>query len=134
MIDLTNLTTLDIIGYIVIVTGVCFDLLGAIGLVRLPDVYNRLQAATKSVTLGTFGIMIGILMVEGFTPIGIKALICGAFLLLTAPVSAHALSRGSLRFGAKMWKGTVIDSYGKDKLGGPQIESKENEDEVAQDS
>ncbi|MCK4231868.1 monovalent cation/H(+) antiporter subunit G, partial [candidate division WOR-3 bacterium] len=60
-----------------------FDLLGAIGLVRFPDVYNRLQSATKSVTLGTFGIMIGILIVTGFTPLGIKALICGVFLLLT---------------------------------------------------
>ncbi|MBN2380426.1 Na+/H+ antiporter subunit G [candidate division WOR-3 bacterium] len=126
-----NLSTLDIIGYIVIAVGVLFDLLGAIGLVRLPDVYNRLQSATKSVTLGTLGIMIGILIVEGFTSIGIKAIICGVFLLLTAPVSAHALSRGSLRFGAKMWKGTVIDSYGKDKLGGPQIETKEKKDEVA---
>lgn len=121
-----------VIGYIVIATGVLFDLLGAIGLVRLPDVYNRLQSATKSVTLGTFGIMIGILIVKGFTPLGIKALICGAILLLTAPVSAHAIARGSLRFGAKMWKGTVHDAYGKDKLGGPQIEeSKENDDEVA---
>jgi multicomponent Na+:H+ antiporter subunit G len=126
-----GLSALDIIGYIIIAVGVLFDLLGAVGLVRLPDVYNRLQSATKSVTLGTFGIMIGILIVEGFTSIGIKAIICGAFLLLTAPVSAHALSRGSLRFGAKMWKGTVIDSYGKDKLGGPQIETEEKKDEVA---
>ena len=136
---MTEVTVIDVIGYIVILVGVVFDLLGAIGLVRFPDVYNRLQSATKSVTLGTFGIMIGILIVAGFSPLGIKALICGVFLLLTAPVSAHALSRGSLRFGARMWKGTVIDSYGKDKLGGPQIESeegetkenKEAEDEVA---
>jgi multicomponent Na+:H+ antiporter subunit G len=130
-----------VIGYIVIAVGVLFDLLGAVGLVRLPDVYNRLQSATKSVTLGTLGIMIGIFIVKGFSPLGIKAIICGVFLLLTAPVSAHALSRGSLRFGAKMWKGTVVDAYGKDKLGGPQIESeeaeseetesKENDDEVA---
>jgi len=130
-----------VIGYIVIAVGVLFDLLGAVGLVRLPDVYNRLQSATKSVTLGTLGIMIGIFIVKGLSPLGIKAIICGVFLLLTAPVSAHALSRGSLRFGAKMWKGTVVDAYGKDKLGGPQIESeeaeseetesKENDDEVA---
>jgi len=122
---------LDVIGYAVIAVGVAFDLLGTIGLVRLPDVYNRLQSSTKSVTLGTFGIMMGILLVEGFTPMGIKAVICGVFLLLTAPVSAHALARGSLRFGAKMWKGTVVDAYGKDKLGAEQIETKESEDEVA---
>lgn len=125
------ISVLDVIGYIIIGVGVLFDLLGAIGLVRLPDVYNRLQSATKSVTLGTFGIMIGILIIKGFTPLGIKAFICGVFLLLTAPVSAHALARGSLRFGAKMWKGTVTDAYGKDKLGGEQIETGEKKDEVA---
>lgn len=125
---MTELNILDIIGYIIIMVGVLFDLLGAIGLVRLPDVYNRLQSATKSVTLGTFGIMVGILIVKGFTPLGIKAIICGVFLLLTAPVSAHALSRGSLRFGARMWKGTVVDSYGKDKLGGPQIDTEESKE------
>lgn len=122
---------LYIIGFIIIAVGVLFNLLGAIGLVRMPDVYNRLQAATKSVTLGTLGIMIGILFLKGFSPMGIKAIICGAFLLLTAPVSAHALARGSLRFGAKMWKGTVKDTYGKDKLGGEQIEREEKKDEVA---
>jgi multicomponent Na+:H+ antiporter subunit G len=122
---------LEVVGYIIIGIGVLFNLLGAIGLVRMPDVYNRLQAATKSVTLGTLGIMIGILFLKGFTPMGIKAIICGAFLLLTAPVSAHALARGSLRFGAKMWKGTVKDAYGNDKLGGPQIESEDKKDEVA---
>ena len=127
---MTNI--LEIIGYIIIGVGVLFDLLGAIGLVRMPDVYNRLQAATKSVTLGTLGIMLGILLVKGFTPMGIKAIICGAFLLLTAPVSAHALARGSLRFGTKLWKGSVLDSYGKDKLGGQQIET-ESKDEVAKD-
>ena len=47
------------IGWIIIWVGVLFDLLGAIGLIRFPDVYNRLQASTKCVTLGTLGIMIG---------------------------------------------------------------------------
>ena len=49
----------ETIGYILISIGVVFDVLGCIGLVRLPDVYNRLQAATKCVTLGTCMILIG---------------------------------------------------------------------------
>ncbi len=119
-------------GWLVIVVGVIFDLLGTLGLVRFPDVYNRLQAATKSVTLGTFGIMMGIFILNGFTVTGIKALVCGAFLLLTAPVSAHALARGSLLFGIKMWKGSILDSFGKDKKKEELIEKGgENEDEVS---
>ncbi len=112
-------------GWFFIWLGVFFDLLGCIGLVRFPDVYNRLQAATKSVTLGTLGIMFGIFLLHGFSPMGIKALICGMFILLTAPVSAHALARGSLIFRSKMWKGSTVDRFGEDKLGGPQIEDKE---------
>ncbi len=56
---------------------------------------------------------------------GIKALICGAVLLLTSPVAAHALMKGSLHFGTKMWSGTILDQYGKDKLGGEQIDKEE---------
>ena len=110
------------IGWVFIWVGVFFDVLGAIGLVRFPDVYNRLQAATKCVTLGTCGIMAGIFLITGFSQMGIKALICGAFLLLTNPVAAHALMKGSLHFGVKLWKGSVVDNYGKEKLGGEQIE------------
>ena len=117
---------IDIIGYILVTIGILFDIFGCIGLVRFPDVYNRLQASTKCVTLGTFGIMIGIFLIKGFSPMGIKALICGAVLLLTSPVAAHALMKGSLHFGTKMWKGTILDQYGKDKLGGEQIEREEN--------
>ena len=114
------------LGWVVIWIGILFDVLGAVGLIRFPDVYNRLQASTKCVTLGTFGIMVGIFLLKGFSPMGIKALIGGAFLLLTSPVAAHALMRGSLHFGRKMWKGTIIDKYGEDKLDGVQIEKEES--------
>ena len=43
----------EIIGLILLIIGITFDVIGCIGLVRLPDIYNRLQAATKCVTLGT---------------------------------------------------------------------------------
>lgn len=112
------------VGWIIIWVGVFFNLLGAIGLIRFPDLYNRLQAATKCVTLGTLGIMVGIFLIKGFTQIGIKALICGVFLLITNPVSAHALMKGSLHFGTKMWKGSIVDKYGADKLKGEMIDGK----------
>jgi multicomponent Na+:H+ antiporter subunit G len=69
--------------------------------------------------------MIGIFLLKGFTPMGIKALICGGVLLLTSPVAAHALMKGSLHFGTKLWKGTILDQYGTDKLGGEQIEQEQ---------
>ncbi len=102
------------IGMIFIAIGLAFDFLGCLGIVRLPDVYNRLQAATKCVTLGTFSIMVGTFLIFGLTPVGIKALLCGLFLLLTSPTAAHALSRGAYLSGVKLWKESVVDKYGED--------------------
>lgn len=116
---------IETIGWIIIVIGVLFDLLGSLGLVRFPDLYNRMQASTKCVTLGTCGIMIGVFLITGFSAMGIKALICALFILFTMPVAAHALSRSSLIFGIKMWKGTVVDKLGEEKKGKPQIEENE---------
>jgi multicomponent Na+:H+ antiporter subunit G len=66
----------EIFSLVFIGIGVVFDFLGCLGLLRLPDVYNRLQAATKSVTLGTWSILFGVFLRYGFTGVGVKALIC----------------------------------------------------------
>jgi len=107
----------NIIGLVFIAIGIMFDLLGCLGLVRLPDVYNRLQAATKCVTLGTCSILFGTFLVVGFTAAGMKALLCIGFLVLTAPVAAHAVARGAHRAGVKLWEKSVVDKYAKDKEG-----------------
>ena len=57
----------DTIGMILIYIGITFDFLGVLGLIRLPDVYNRLQAATKCVTFGSLGILLGIIVMFGFS-------------------------------------------------------------------
>lgn len=101
----------ETIGMIIIIIGVAFDAFGCIGLIRLPDVYNRLQAATKCVTLGTCGIMFGIFVMNGFTSLGIKALVAIPFIFLTSPTAAHALARGAHIFGVKLWQKSVCDKY-----------------------
>lgn len=107
----------SIIGLIFISLGLTFDFFGCLGLVRLPDVYNRLQAATKCVTIGTCSILFGTFLVVGFSAAGLKALLCIVFLVLTAPVAAHAIARGAHRAGVKLWKGSIIDKYAEDKEG-----------------
>jgi len=105
----------EIIGYSFIVIGMLFDIFGCLGLLRLPDVYNRLQATTKCVTLGTCGILFGTLVIKGFSGTGIKAILCILFLILTSPVSAHALSRGAHISGVKLWDKSVCDKYEEDR-------------------
>ena len=102
------------IGIIFISVGLIFNLFGCLGLVRLPDVYNRLQAATKCVTFGTCSIMFGVFLMVGWTGEGLKCLLCILFIVLTAPVSAHVLARSAHISGVKLWEGSVVDKYNED--------------------
>jgi multicomponent Na+:H+ antiporter subunit G len=102
----------EIVGYAFIIIGLAFDMFGCIGLLRLPDVYSRLQATTKCVTLGTCSVLIGAVVIKGFSATGIKALLCLVFLLLISPVAAHALARGAHKSAVKPWRGSVCDEYG----------------------
>lgn len=105
---------IDIIGLVFISIGLFFDFIGCVGLVRLPDVYNRLQASTKCITLGTCSILFGAFLIHGFTAAGIKSLLCIGFLILTAPVAGHALARASHKSGVKLWEKSVVDKYEED--------------------
>lgn len=104
----------SIVGMVFIVIGLGFDILGCIGLIRLPDVYNRLQATTKCVTLGTCSILLGTFILKGFCTTGTKAILAIVFLLLTSPVAAHALARGAHKSGVKLWGKSVVDRYAED--------------------
>ena len=106
----------EMIGYFFITVGVLFNLFGCIGLLRLPDVYNRLQAAAKCATLGTCGTLFGVFIINGIGPTGMKALLAMLFVLLTAPTAAQALSRAAYKSGIKAWKKS-----------GPEVSKEEEE-------
>jgi multicomponent Na+:H+ antiporter subunit G len=101
----------DMADIILISIGVLFNIFGCIGLIRLPDVYNRLQAATKCVTLGCCSILLGVMIHFGISGAGFRALVAIPILFFTATVAAHALVRGAYHFGAKLDKRSVKDDY-----------------------
>jgi multicomponent Na+:H+ antiporter subunit G len=103
------------ISSILLIIGLAFNLLGCIGILRLPDLYNRLQAATKCVTLGTCCLLLSLVAHYGLNDFGIKALIAIPFLFFTSTIAAHALVRGSYISGIKMWDKSVVDEYAKEK-------------------
>jgi len=107
----------DVIGLFLIGTGLALDLVGCIGLVRMPDVYNRLQTSTKCVSLGTCLILSGTCCIVGVSAASMKMFLCIIYVLLTAPVAAHAISRGAHRSGIKLSKESVVDQYAEDKEG-----------------
>ena len=78
----------DTTGIVILLIGVAFNVFGCIGLVRLPDVYNRLQAATKCVTLGTCLVLAGCMILAGSAAVTAKCLVCMIFILITSPTAA----------------------------------------------
>ncbi|MGB2806953.1 MAG: monovalent cation/H(+) antiporter subunit G [Sedimentisphaerales bacterium] len=105
----------DIIGYILVIIGILFDIFGCIGLVRFPDVYNRLQASTKCVTLGTILLLIGVALISATGPTSAKAIICAVFILLTSPTAAHAIAKGAYASGVALWEKSVVDKYAEEE-------------------
>ena len=96
-----------IIGEIITGIGTLFLFLGGLGVFRLPDVYNRVQAGTKCTTLGAFLTIIGVgIMQPGWFW---KTLIIALFVLLSNPISSHALGRASRKSGVSLCDKTVVD-------------------------
>jgi multicomponent Na+:H+ antiporter subunit G len=109
------------IAIVLAAAGVFFNLAGCIGLVRLPDVYNRLQAATKCVTLGTCMILAAVAVHGAGFAAGVQAILCILFILVTSPTAAHAIARGAHRSGIALWDKSVCDHYRDDIDGAREL-------------
>lgn len=111
------------VALILLTVGMAFNVLGCIGLIRFPDIYNRLQAATKCVTLGTCLVLVSAAVFAGSVGDAaslVKCIVCMVFILVTAPTAAHALARGAHASGVRLWEGSVMDTYADDHEPGVQ--------------
>ena len=93
--------TLAILSWVFIVGGLFFMVVGAIGVLRMPDVYTRLHAAGMTDTMGAGFILIGLTFQAGLTLVTLRLLLVWAFLLFTSPISTHALARAALSGGVE---------------------------------
>lgn len=106
-----------LIGALVSLIGSIFLLLGALGVLRMPDLYNRMQAGTKTTTLGSILTLLGIgIYRPGWLP---QLLIIIAFIVVTNPVSTHALARAAHFAGIRPADGTVTDRLREERGDGP---------------
>jgi len=86
---------------IILVVGCAFIAIGSLGLLRMPDVYNRLQAGTKAATLGAMALLLGIgLHHPDWWP---KLLVIAGFVLFTNPVGSSTIARAARLSGIKPW-------------------------------
>jgi len=91
----------DTLSTVLLIGGGFFVIVGGIGILRLPDVYTRLHAASVTDTLGVILIVAGLMVQAGWTLITVKLLLILLFLLFTSPVASHALARAALSDGVK---------------------------------
>ncbi|MCD4772730.1 MAG: monovalent cation/H(+) antiporter subunit G [Bacteroidales bacterium] len=99
--------TLEITGAIITLIGSIFLFLGSLGLVRMPDIYNRIQTGTKASTLGTILTLLGIALMN--TDWFGKILLLMIFILITNPVSSHVLARAAHYIKSPLTKISVTD-------------------------
>lgn len=94
---------------LLLVTGTTFTLIAAIGVLRMPDVYMRLQVSTKGATLGAGTLLLAVPIFFGDVEIFVRALLIIAFIVLTTPISGHMLARAAYIVGVPLWRESVID-------------------------
>ena len=94
-----------------VMLGITIMTIGVYGVFRMPDLYTRLHAASKSVFLGTISLVLAS-MVTGEPAVVARVLLIGALLLLTTPVSSHAIGRGAYLEGEQMETPGALDESG----------------------
>ena len=91
----------DVASWILILLGSFFTIVGAFGLVRMPDVFTRMHAASVTDTLGAGFLLLGMILQAGFGLVALKLLMILAAFFFVAPVVTHALARACLHEGIK---------------------------------
>lgn len=112
---MSDFTVLEWISAVFIVLGIGFMLIGSIGVIRLPDFYSRTHAASKTDTLGILLVIVGLMILEGFTINMGKLAFVLIFVALANPIGSHALARAAMESGLKPllfrkeeWNGTSV--------------------------
>ena len=99
---------MELMGSILILLGAIFLFSAGLGMLRMPDVFTRLQAGTKASTLGNLLVLVGIAFYHPSW--SLKLLIVTYFVLMTNPISSHALARAAHAIGVPMAPATVTDA------------------------
>ena len=101
--------TLSILAGLLILAGSAFAAIAAFGILRLPDLYTRMHAASKAGSVGSGMMLLALALVSHSGPEALRAIAAIAFFLLTAPLSAHLLAKAAYAVGYNLWPGSVLD-------------------------
>lgn len=112
-------TLVQYLAALLMVGGAVFSLLAAIGVLRLPDLYTRMHAASKAGVVGAGLVLLALALASGDGPVVLRAILGILFLLLTTPVSAHLLARAAYRAGHRPASITIVDDLQSGSDGTP---------------
>lgn len=102
--------------------GSAFMLLAGIGVLRLPDLFMRLQAGTKASTLGIACILLGAAVHFQDIAVTVRAVLVIGFFCMTAPVGAHMIARAAYAAGVPLWEGSITDELAEYRKTSKQTE------------
>jgi len=105
---------MDAITAVLWLAGASFSLLAALGVLRMPDVFMRIQTSTKASTLGLGCLLLGAAFQVADVAWVVRLAAIGAFVFLTTPVSAHVIARAAYLTDVPLWAGTVLDERRED--------------------
>ena len=92
-----------------LIAGATLASLASIGVLRMPDVFTRMQASTKASTLGLGCLLVGLAIQHPEFAFVVRAVSLAAFMVLTSAVGAHVIARAAALAGAPLWNGTSVD-------------------------
>ena len=89
----------DVAGWMLLTAGGFFCIVGGIGLVRMPDFYTRMHAASVTDTLGAGLLLLGMLVQAGLSLVTVKLVIVGLLVFFSSPAATHALAKAGMTRG-----------------------------------
>ncbi len=107
-----------------ILCGTFFAVVATVGVIRLPDIYSRLHAASKSSTLGVMMLMLGTFFYFWYMEnlIDAKLFLAIIFIFVTAPVAAHVLSRSAFHSDIEPYRLTILNELKRDESGIEEVD------------
>lgn len=99
----------NLLAALFVILGALFALVASVGILRLPDFYTRVHAASKAGTVGSALALIALAIVSVQTAEVLRAIAAIVFFFLTAPIAAHLLGKAAYSAGYRMWSGSVLN-------------------------
>lgn len=92
-----------------LIVGLAFSASGVLGILRMPDLYTRIQCSSKTITMGALPTLLAVAIAEPTSVVIPRLVLIAGLLLVVNPAASHALARASYKRGVPMWPGAVRD-------------------------